>query len=75
MTKTTRLERNLQKQAEIRMYAQALNLVANLSAAERYRYVERLDKLRPRAKHVGWGVPDELNDLWHTAGLDEAESQ
>lgn len=61
--------------ALIRMYAQALNRVAKLPPAERHAYVERLDKLRPRAKPVGWGVADELNDLWHTAGLDEPPAQ
>jgi hypothetical protein len=59
--------------ALIRMYAQALDLVSKLPATERHAYVERLDKLRSRARHVGWGVQEELNDLWHTAGLDEPE--
>ncbi len=57
--------------ALIRMYAQALNLVSKIPVTERHAYVERLDKLRSRARHVGWGVQEELNDLWHTAGLDE----
>ena len=61
--------------ALIRMYAQALSLVAKLPPAERGSSVERLDKLRPRARHVGWGVQDEFNDLWHTAGLAEPEDQ
>ena len=61
--------------ALIRMYAQALSLVAKLPPAERGSSVERLDKLRSRARHVGWGVPDELNDLWHTAGLGEPDGQ
>ncbi len=59
--------------ALIRMYAQALDLVSKLPATERHGYVERLDKLRSRARHVGWGVQEELNDLWDTAGLDEPE--
>jgi hypothetical protein len=27
--------------------------------------------LRPRAKRAGWGVEDELNELWHAADFDE----
>ena len=61
--------------ALIRMYAQALNLVAKLPATERHAFIERLDKLRSRARHVGWGVADELNDLWDTTGLDEPPAQ
>ena len=61
--------------ALIRLYAQALSLVAKLPPTERGNSVERLDKLRPRARHVGWGVQDEFNDLWHTAGLDEPDAQ
>jgi hypothetical protein len=30
-------------------------------------YVERLNKLRTRAKAVGADVEDELNALWHAA--------
>lgn len=57
--------------ALIRMYDQAVKLVLNLPPAERRCYVERLDKLRSRGKHVGWGVEDELNDLWYAADFDE----
>jgi hypothetical protein len=44
--------------------------VLNLPAADRARYLERLDKLRSRASSLGWGVQDELNDSWHEADLD-----
>jgi hypothetical protein len=40
--------------ALIRMYDQAVKLVLKLPPTERRRYVERLDKLRSRGKHVGW---------------------
>jgi hypothetical protein len=43
----------------------------SLPLAERHAYAERLGKLRTRAKGVGWGVEDELNDLWHAADFDE----
>ena len=57
--------------ALIRTYDLALNLVLNLPPAERATYLERLDKLRLRGRHVGRGVQDELNSLWYAAALDE----
>ena len=57
--------------ALIRMYDRSVNCVLSLPLAERRGYVERLGKVRSRAKHVGWGVGDELNDLWHAADFDE----
>jgi hypothetical protein len=59
--------------ALIRMYDRSVNCVLSLPLAERRAYVERLGKLRSRAKHVGWGVEDELNDRWHAADFDELE--
>jgi hypothetical protein len=56
--------------ALIRMYDRSVNRVLSLPATERSAYVERLGKLRTRAKHVGWGVEDELNDLWYAADFD-----
>jgi hypothetical protein len=57
--------------ALIRMYDRSVNFVLSLPLAERRAYVERLGKLRSRAKHVGWGVEDELNDRWYAADFDE----
>jgi len=57
--------------ALIRMYGQSVKLVANLPPAERRPYLERLNKLRSRSKHVGYGVQDELNILWCDADFDE----
>jgi hypothetical protein len=57
--------------ALIRMYERSLEFVLSLPPAERANYVERLDKLRSRGRHVGWGVHDELNSLWYAAALDE----
>jgi hypothetical protein len=57
--------------ALIRMYDRSMSRVLSSPLAERSRYIERLGKLRTRAKHVGWGVEDELNDLWHAADFDE----
>ncbi len=61
--------------ALIRMYDRSLKFALNLPRAERAAYLERLDKLRSRARHVGWGVQDELNELWHAADLDEHQSE
>jgi hypothetical protein len=56
--------------ALIRMYDRSLTFVLNLAPAERVSYIERLNKLRSRGKHVGWGVGDELNSLWYNADLE-----
>jgi hypothetical protein len=55
----------------IRMYDRSVNRVLSLPLAERRAYVERLGKLKTRAKRVGWGVEDELNYLWHAADFNE----
>ena len=57
--------------ALIRMCGQSLKLAANLPPAERRPCLERLNKLRSRSKHVGYGVQDELNILWYDAEFDE----
>jgi hypothetical protein len=57
--------------ALIRMYDRSLKFVLDLPPAERATYLERLDKLRSRGRHVGWGVEDGLNNLWYAAALDE----
>ena len=41
--------------ALIRMYGRSLEFLSSLPAAERATYLERLDKLRSRARNVGWG--------------------
>jgi hypothetical protein len=53
------------------MYDRSVNRVLSLPLAERRAYVDRLGKLKARAKRVGCGVEDELNDLWHAADFDE----
>ena len=57
--------------ALIRMYDRSVNCVLSLPLAERHAYVERLGKLRSRAKHVGWGVEDAINSLWYDGDFDE----
>jgi len=61
--------------ALIRMYERSLEFVLSLPPAERATYLVRLDKLRSRGRHVGWGVQDELNSLWYAAVLDEHQSE
>lgn len=53
------------------MYDRSVNCVLSLPFAERCAYVERLGKLRARAKHVGWGVEDALNSHWYDSDFDE----
>jgi hypothetical protein len=60
--------------ALIRMYSQALKFASNLLPDVRTRYVDRLDKLRSRGRHVGWGVEDELNSLWYASELSDDPS-
>jgi hypothetical protein len=57
--------------ALIRMYDQAAKRVLDLPVAERHSYVTRLGNVRSRARPVGWGIDDELNNIWYEAGLDE----
>ena len=61
--------------ALIRMYERSLEFVLSLPLAERANYLERLDKLRSRGRHVGWGGHDELNSLWYAAALNEHQSE
>jgi hypothetical protein len=61
--------------ALIGMYDRALTFVSKLAPPERANYIERLDKLRPRSRCVGWGVEDNLNDLWYAADLDGNQSE
>jgi hypothetical protein len=57
--------------ALIRMYEQAATFVSDLTPDERSTFVDRLDQLRSRARDIGWGVQEELTDIWFDAGLDE----
>jgi len=61
--------------ALIHMYNQSAQCASNLPPVERRSFAERLGNLRARARHVGWGVEDELNSLWHESGLDAGQSE
>ena len=61
--------------ALIRMYERSLEFVLSLPPAERPTYLQRLDKLRSRADHIGWAVEEELNSLWYAAAPDEHQGE
>ena len=61
--------------ALIRMYERSLEFVLSLPPDERATYLERLDKLRSRGRHIGWGVEEEFNSLWYVAALDEPQGE
>jgi hypothetical protein len=61
--------------ALIRTYGRSFEFVSSPPPAERTTYLERLDKLRSRARNVGWGVEEELNGLWHAAAPDERQGE
>ena len=61
--------------ALIRMYRRSLEFVSSLPPAERTTYIERLDKLRSRGRHICWGVEEEFNSLWYAAALDEHQGE
>jgi hypothetical protein len=57
--------------ALIRMYNQSLQYALKLPPAQRSAFLERLNRLRSRARYLGWGVEDELNSLWYDTQIDE----
>ena len=57
--------------ALIRMYNQSLQYALKLPPAQRLAFLERLNRLRSRARYLGWGVEDELNSLWYDTQVDE----
>lgn len=60
--------------ALIRMYGRSLEIVFSLPLTERSTYLDRLDRLRLRARNVGWVVEEEFNSLWYEA-VDEENSE
>lgn len=57
--------------ALIRMYGRSLEIVFSLPLTVRTNHLERLDRLRSRARNVGWVVEEEFNSLWDAAATDE----
>jgi hypothetical protein len=60
--------------ALILMYRRCLEIVSSLPPTERGTYLERLDRLRSRARNVGWVVEEEFNILWFE-GVEEEDSE
>ena len=50
--------------ALVRMFDQALVVVAKLNPSERRTLLQRLDAVRLAADAVGWGVKDAMDELW-----------
>jgi hypothetical protein len=50
--------------ALVRMFDQALAVVAKLDPSERTALLERLDAVRSATDAVGWGVKDAMDELW-----------
>ena len=50
--------------ALVRMFDQALAVVAKLNPSERRTLLQRLDAVRLAADAVGWGVKDAMDELW-----------
>ncbi len=60
--------------ALVRTYGRSLEIISSLPPAERSAYLERLGRLRSRARNVGWVVEEEINSLWYAA-VDEQQSE
>jgi hypothetical protein len=56
--------------ALVRMFEQALTIVAGLPEPQRASFLERLDDVRVIGQNVGWGVGEEFDALWRRAGLE-----
>lgn len=54
--------------ALVRMYEQALKAVFALPESLRPAFLARLDAVRERCQHIGYGVGDDVNDLWAQHG-------
>jgi hypothetical protein len=50
--------------ALVRMFDQALDVVAKLNPSERRTLLQRLDAVRSATDAVGWGVKDAMDELW-----------
>ena len=54
--------------ALVRMFEQALSVLAELAVAERDEMLKRLDAVRGSLHGTGWGVSDAMNEIWHDRG-------
>ncbi|WP_300337195.1 hypothetical protein [Accumulibacter sp.] len=52
-----------------RMFEHALKTVMTLPEEQREFFIDRLDDVRRSGEGIGWGVEEDLNELWRRAGL------
>ena len=52
-----------------RMFELALKTAMTLPEAQREFFIDRLEDVRRTGEGIGWGVEDDLNELWRRAGL------
>jgi hypothetical protein len=60
--------------ALIRMFEQALKWSMLLPQSRRAPLLNRLRRIREAGRSIGWGVGDELCDLWDAVSEDEGAS-
>ena len=48
------------------MFEQALEWVTALPESQQKPLLERLGRVRAAGRKIGWGVGDEMDDLWST---------
>lgn len=53
------------------MFAQALVHIQKLPQSDRSPYIERMWQVRLKGNEIGWGVWDDFEQAWKTAGLPE----
>lgn len=56
--------------ALVRMFEQALKVIATLPSAQRDIFLKRMDCLRQHCRNFGYGVYDDMNDLLHEHGIE-----
>ena len=61
--------------ALIRMFEQSLKWAMHLPANSRAPFLDRLRRVREAGRRIGWGVGDELGDLWDAVAEDDGAFQ
>ncbi|WP_372527110.1 hypothetical protein [Piscinibacter sp.] len=56
--------------ALVRMFEQALKAIAALPAPQRPEFLSRLEAVRSRCDNIGYGVGDDMDQLWAERGRD-----
>ena len=53
-----------------RMFELAVKTAMTLPEAQREFFIDRLEDVRRTGEGIGWGLEDDLNELWRRAGLE-----